>query len=82
MAGGPIASLLGFVTLYFISYLISGVLGIIINRVAVISLITFLISAIPCTYPSFLRNIGGLQSDGLQILNLLKEIRKHHKLVS
>ena len=46
-AGGPIASLFGFVTLYFISHLISGVLGIIINRVAVISLLVFFTSAIP-----------------------------------
>lgn len=81
-AGGPIASLFGFVTLYFISQLISGVLGIIINRVAVISLLVFFTSAIPYTYPSFLRHLGGFQSDGLRILNLLKEIRKHHKVAS
>ena len=81
-AGGPIASLFGFVTLYFISHLISGVLGIIINRVAVISLLVFFTSAIPYTYPSFLRNLGGFQSDGLRIFNLLKEIRRHHKVAS
>lgn len=81
-AGGPIASLFGFVTLYFISHLISGVLGIIINRVAVISLLVFFTSAIPYTYPSFLRHLGGFQSDGLRILNLLKEIRRHHKVAS
>ncbi|TQR17569.1 hypothetical protein FG384_17895 [Psychrobacillus vulpis] len=81
-AGGPIASLFGFVTLYFISHLISGVLGIIINRVAIISLMVFLTTAIPYTYPSFLRHLGGFQSDGLKILNLLKEIRKHHKVAS
>ncbi|WP_186321490.1 site-2 protease family protein [Bacillus sp. FJAT-22090] len=81
-AGGPIASLLGFVTLYFISYLISGVLGIIINRVAVMSLIVFFTSAIPFIYPSFLRHVGGLQNDGLKILNILKEIRKQQKVVS
>lgn len=57
-------------------------LGIIINRVAIISLILFLTSAIPYTYPSFFRHIGGFQSDGLKILNLLKEIRKKHKIVS
>jgi len=81
-AGGPIASLLGFVTLYFISHLTSGVLGIIFNRVAVISLILFFTSTIPYTYPSFLRHLGGFHSDGLRILNLLKEIRKDHKVVS
>jgi len=81
-AGGPIASLFGFVTLYFISHLISGVFGIIINRVAVISLIIFLNTAIPYTYPSFFRHLSGFQSDGLIILNLLKEIRKQHKAVS
>lgn len=81
-AGGPIASLFGFVTLYFISHLISGVFGIIINRVAVISLLVFFTSAIPYTYPSFLRHLGGFQSDGLRILNLLKEIRRHHKVAS
>lgn len=82
LAGGPIASLLGFVTLYFISHLISGVLGIIINRVAVMSLIIFFTSAIPFTYPSFLRHVGGLQTDGLKFLNILKEIRKQQKVVS
>lgn len=81
-AGGPIASLFGFVTLYFISHLFSDVLGIIINRVAVISLLVFFTSAIPFTYPSFLRNLGGFQSDGLRIFNLLKEIRRHHKVAS
>lgn len=81
-AGGPIASLLGFVTLYFISDLISGVLGIIINRVALVSIIVFFLSAIPFTYPSFLRRVDGLQNDGLNILNILKEIKKQQKVVS
>ena len=81
-AGGPIASLLGFVALYFFSQLISGVLDIIINKIAFISLLIFLTSVIPFTYPSFLRNIGGLQNDGLKILNILVEIRKQQKIGS
>ncbi|MGI2328469.1 site-2 protease family protein [Planococcus sp. YIM B11945] len=79
LIGGPIASLLGFVALYFISYLIPGVVGIIINRVAVISLLIFATSLIPFTYPSFL---GGGPTDGLQMLNLIKENRKPGKAVS
>ena len=82
LAGGPIASLLGFVTLYFLSHFISGVFGIIVNRVAFMSLIVFFTSAIPFTYPSFLRHVAGLQTDGLQIINLLKGIRKQQKVVS
>ena len=82
LTGGPIASLLGFVTFYFLSHLISGVLGIIINRVAFMSLIVFFTSAIPFKYPSFLRHVAGLQTDGLQIFNILKEIRKQQKIVT
>ncbi len=81
-AGGPIASLFGFILLNFLSTFITGVLGIIIYWVALISLLIFVTSFIPYSYPAFLRNIGGLRNDGLKILHLLKEIKKERKVVS
>lgn len=81
-AGGPAISLIGFVTLYFFSYLIAGVPGIIINRLALASLITFFFTAIPFTYPSFMKNLGGYQSDGLYIWNVFKDMKKEAKAVS
>ena len=76
LAGGPIASLLGFVSLYFISNLIPGVLGIIVNRIAFASLFIAITSSLPFTYPAFL---GGLPSDGLLMFNLWKKARKKTK---
>lgn len=81
-AGGPVASLLGFGTFYFLAHLIPGVPGMFMNSVAIISLFTFLFTAIPFTYPSFLGLIGGMQNDGLKMVNLLKEMRKHPKAAS
>lgn len=81
-AGGPIASLFGFITLSFLSNLIPGMLSVLINRIAFISLIIFITSSLPYTYPSFLRHIGGFPTDGLRILNLLKENRKHQNVAS
>lgn len=67
--GGPIASLLGFLTLLTVSYYVSGVAGTIIINSAGVHFVLFITSIIPWTYPRFL---GGLPSDGLQILNLVK----------
>lgn len=79
LIGGPIASLIGFAVLFLVSYLISGVIGTILNRVAVISLVIFVTALIPFTYPSFL---GGLPSDGLQLANQIKRNRKQDKVIS
>lgn len=81
-AGGPIASLIVFITFFYLSTIIPGVPGIILNRVAFVSLFTFLFTAIPLTYPSFMKNLGGLKSDGWYILNDLKEMKKTSKVVS
>lgn len=81
-AGGPIISLIGFVTLYFFSHLIAGLPGIIINRIAIASLITFFLTAIPFTYPSFMKNLGGYQSDGLYVWNVFKEMKEQPKTIS
>ncbi len=67
--GGPIASLLGFLTLLTVSYYVSGVAGTIIINSAGVHFVLLITSIIPWTYPRFL---GGLPSDGLQILNLVK----------
>ena len=81
LVGGPIASLLGFVVLYVISHYSSGVLGNIINTTAMTSFCIFLFSLIPFKYPSFLKNIGGAQTDGLKMLKILKQTRKQEKVV-
>jgi len=77
LASGPIASLLGFISLYFISNEIPGVLGSIMNGIAIISLFISITSALPFTYPAFL---GGRPSDGLQMLNLMKDSRNRPKV--
>lgn len=74
--GGPIASFLGFISFYYLSQQISGVPGVIINRVAVVSLFIFIFTAIPYRYPAFMRNLNGHQTDGLYIWNELKELRR------
>ncbi|EIM06802.1 hypothetical protein A1A1_09611 [Planococcus antarcticus DSM 14505] len=79
LVGGPIASSLGFITLYFTSHFFSGTIGNIIINTAGANLFLFVTSLIPFNYPSFL---GGLPSDGLQILNLIKENGKQRKEVS
>lgn len=81
-AGGPIASLVGFATLYFASHFFSGTAGIIIYNIAFASLIIFATTVIPFTYPSFLRHLGGYPNDALQFLNELKYNRKQRNAVS
>lgn len=78
LVGGPIASILSFIALYLVSTLISGVIGAIITGIAFICLITFIMTLMPITYPAFL---GGLPSDGLQLLTIFKENRKQRKAV-
>lgn len=75
--GGPIASLLCFVALFIASHFVSGVAGNIIINSAGANFFLFITSLIPWTYPRFL---GGLPSDGLQTLNLMKANRKEQKL--
>ena len=81
-AGGPVISLIGFVSLYFLSHFIDGLPGIFINRIALASLITFFLTAIPFTYPSFMKNLAGYQSDGRYILNVIKEIKNQAKTIA
>lgn len=78
IVGGPIASLLGFITLYFVSPFFSGATGSIIINLAAANLFLFVTPLIPFNYPSFL---GGLPSDGLQILNQIKENRKQRSAI-
>ncbi|MBZ5199844.1 hypothetical protein HU147_01335 [Planomicrobium chinense] len=78
LIGGPVASLLGFAALYYISHFFSGVPGNILINLAGASFFLFASPLIPFTYPSFL---GGGPSDGLQILNLVKENSRQRKAV-
>ncbi|MEZ0480378.1 hypothetical protein [Planococcus sp. SSTMD024] len=77
--GGPIASFFGFVSLFSASHFVSGVAGNIIINSAGANFFLFIMSLIPITYPRFL---GGLPSDGLQIVNLVKANRKERKLIT
>lgn len=70
LIGGPVASLLGFAALYVASHYFTGVAGNILISLATTNFLIFATSLIPFTYPSFL---GGGPSDGLQILNQLKQ---------
>ncbi|MGH2318508.1 site-2 protease family protein [Planococcus sp. SE5232] len=79
LVGGPIASLFGFAALYFASHFFSGVTGTILINLAGANFFICATSLIPFTYPPFL---GGGPSDGLQVLNLIKENRKQSKAVS
>lgn len=79
LISGPGASLLGFVVLYFTSHFFSGVAGNVLINLAGASFFLFVTPLIPFNYPPFL---GGGPSDGLQILNLIKENRKQSKAVS
>ncbi|WP_237704121.1 site-2 protease family protein [Planococcus donghaensis] len=81
-AGGPIASLLGFAIFYLSSHFVPGVMGIVSNRVAFVSLITFFLTVIPYNYPAFFKHVSGFQSDGLYILNIIREMKNHSKAVS
>ncbi|MEK6190205.1 MAG: hypothetical protein N2A99_04350 [Carnobacterium alterfunditum] len=78
LIGGPLASLLGFGTLYVAAHYISGVAGNIVINIAGASFFLFITPLIPFTYPSFL---SGGPSDGLQISNIIKENRKQRKAV-
>lgn len=71
--GGPIASLLISTVLFIVSFSVSGVAGNILINSAAANFFLFITSMIPWTYPAFL---GGLPSDGLQVLNLMKTNRK------
>nr|WP_316047121.1 site-2 protease family protein [Planococcus glaciei] len=55
LIGGPIASLLGFAALYYLSHFFSGVPGIILINLAGASFFLFISPLIPFTYPSFFR---------------------------
>lgn len=79
LVGGPIASLLGFAFIYLASQFFSGVGGNLLINLAGANFFIFATSLIPFVYPTFL---GGGPSDGLQILNQIKENRKQSKVVS
>lgn len=82
VASGPIASLFGFGILYLISYFVPGVMGTVFNRIAFISLITFFLTVIPYNYPAFFKHVSSFQSDGLYILNIIKDMKNQGKVVS
>ncbi|WP_241657906.1 hypothetical protein [Anaerobacillus alkaliphilus] len=44
-----------------------------INGIIIFNLITFLLTAMPFTYPRWFGSLGGHPSDGLQLLRLLRE---------
>lgn len=79
LVGGPVGSLIGCATLYFVAQFFSGVAGNILINLAFANFFLFASSLIPFTYPSFL---GGGPSDGLQILNQIRGKREHRKTVA
>lgn len=79
LAAGPLASFLGFAIFFNTLWFYSGVAANVIERLAFVNFLLFITSLIPMHYPSFL---GGLPTDGLQILNQLKEHKKVRRSVS
>lgn len=79
LLGGPGASLVGFAALYFASGYFSGVTGSILINLAGANFFLFATPLIPFNYPRFL---GGGPSDGLQLMNLIKENRNQRNPVS
>ncbi|WP_282020186.1 site-2 protease family protein [Planomicrobium okeanokoites] len=81
-ACGPIASLIVFILFLYLSSIIPGIPGNIFNSAAFMSLSVFLFTAIPITYPSFFKNLGGHKSDGWYILKNIKEIKNQAKTIA
>lgn len=79
LAAGPFASFVGFAALFTALFFYSGVASNLIDRLAFVNFLLFVTSLIPMHYPSFL---GGLPTDGLQILNQIKVHRKQREALS
>ncbi|WP_391122504.1 hypothetical protein [Psychrobacillus sp. L3] len=71
--GGPIVSVLLFIGAYFISAEVThyGTRNF-LNGIIYINLFLFILTIIPIRYPKVLKTYAGFQSDGYQILTLLK----------
>ena len=79
--GGPLASLIASLFFYMCSFLFTGELSSFFNNFAIINLLLLLLSALPFKYSSIDKHLAGYSSDGLRILNLLKEMRKNKTIV-
>ena len=73
LAGGPIVSLLLFITAYLISANLThyGTKNF-LNGVFYANLSMFIFTSIPIIYPNWLKHYAGRPSDGYQILTILK----------
>ncbi|MCJ1907516.1 hypothetical protein [Planococcus ruber] len=78
LLGGPLLSLVGAALFYAAAIFSSGVPESIFVNLAGICFFLFASPLLPFTYPRFL---GGGRSDGLQLLNLIKENRKQRNAV-
>ncbi|MFF2753928.1 hypothetical protein ACFVR1_09300 [Psychrobacillus sp. NPDC058041] len=76
-SGGPLASLVGSILFLGSSYLFSEEYTTFLDDAAFINFIMFIINVLPYTFPSYNRHIGGYPTDGLRILNVIKEMRKN-----
>lgn len=80
-SGGPLASLLGFILFYMCSYIFTGEISSFFSKATLINLFIFITSALPYKYTSFDGHLAGYPTDGLRIINLIKEMRKNKTVV-
>lgn len=74
LAGGPIMSLLLAILFGIIALLLSpSDLRALSGWTAIFNLIQFIVTTIPVTYPRWMGGYNGLPSDGLQLIQVLKD---------
>jgi len=77
LSGGPIISLVTCLLLFLFAYLSIEYrsLSLWLEKAAFVNFIIFISTCLPYKYPAAFKYIGGFPTDGLQILNLLRERR-------
>ncbi|WP_173106086.1 hypothetical protein [Bacillus sp. KH172YL63] len=76
LAGGPLMSLLIASICGWLSVMTpDGALFSILRGTAIFSTIQFFLTACPMTYPGWMKGYGGLPSDGMQMVRLIKKFQ-------
>jgi len=73
LAGGPFMSLLLALIFGIITLVFDGELQTLFGWTTTFNFIQFIVTIIPVTYPRWMGGYNGLQSDGLQLIKVLKD---------
>ena len=73
LAGGPFMSLLLALIFGIITLVYDGELQTFFGWITTFNFIQFIVTIIPVTYPRWMGGYNGLQSDGLQLIRVLKD---------